>query len=94
MISLVAQAALNLQVPLQYHFAVGRPQHGPSEHQIATCAYLIWEHEGRPHGRDKTHWEQARAQLIACHEHDQWLSNWHSFLVEFPCHGTKELAHS
>ncbi|MCG3149913.1 MAG: hypothetical protein PCFJNLEI_03380 [Verrucomicrobiae bacterium] len=31
--------------------------------QIATYAYLIWEHEGRPHGRDRIHWREAEEQL-------------------------------
>ena len=26
-------------------------------------AYEIWEHEGRPHGRDKAHWFLAEAEL-------------------------------
>jgi hypothetical protein len=39
---------------------------GPSQEDIAICAFLIWEQEGRPEGRDKAHWEQAEAQLAAC----------------------------
>ena len=87
MISQFAQAVLTLHVPLQYHFAIESAKHGPSEPEIATCAYMIWEHEGRPQGREKIHWAQARAQLIACHEHDQWLSTWHPLLVEFSSEG-------
>lgn len=30
---------------------------------VAACAYLIWEKEGRPHGRDAEHWFQAEALL-------------------------------
>ena len=33
--------------------------------QIAVCAYLIWEEEGRPHGRHEIHWLQAESQLKA-----------------------------
>ena len=32
---------------------------------ILRRAYEIWEHEGRPHGRDKTHWFLAEAELSA-----------------------------
>jgi hypothetical protein len=31
--------------------------------QIAVCAYLVWEKEGRPHGRHEIHWLQAEKQL-------------------------------
>jgi DUF2934 family protein len=31
--------------------------------QILRRAYEIWEHEGRPHGRDKDHWFLAEAEL-------------------------------
>ena len=30
---------------------------------IARRAYEIWEAEGRPHGRDREHWEAAAQQL-------------------------------
>ena len=46
----------------------------PSQEEIAICAYLIWQHEGRPQGLDKAHWDQAEVQLIVCHAHDQWIS--------------------
>ncbi len=73
---------LNLQhkVPHQFHFPLESPGSGPFESEISTCAYLIWEHEGRPSGREQMHWEQARAQLIACREHDEWLAVWFSVL--------------
>jgi len=80
MISQFAQALLTLQVPLQYHFAIGSANPGPTQQEIATCAYLIWKHEGCPQGRDKVHWEQARAQLIACQEHERWLVTWDAYL--------------
>lgn len=31
--------------------------------QILRRAYEIWEHEGRPHGRDKVHWLLAEAEV-------------------------------
>ena len=31
--------------------------------QILRRAYELWEHEGRPHGRDKAHWFLAEAEL-------------------------------
>ena len=42
----------------------------PTAEEIATCAYLIYEAEGRLHGRDVAHWLQAEAQLIAARQHD------------------------
>lgn len=32
---------------------------------IAIRAYLIWEHAGRPDGKDLDHWLQAEAELAA-----------------------------
>lgn len=32
---------------------------------IRERAYLIWERESRPHGRDKIHWEMAIRELAA-----------------------------
>jgi hypothetical protein len=31
--------------------------------EISYCAYLIWEQEGRPHGRDVVHWLQAEVHI-------------------------------
>jgi hypothetical protein len=31
--------------------------------RIAAAAYRLWEQEGRPHGRDKEHWERGEAEL-------------------------------
>lgn len=31
--------------------------------RIRARAYAIWEREGRPHGRDEAHWEQARREI-------------------------------
>ena len=43
----------------------------PTAEQIAICAYLIWEKEGRPQGRELAHWIQAEKQLLADHHHDK-----------------------
>ena len=42
----------------------------PSPEQIAGAAYLIWEKEGWPHGRDIVHWLQAEEQLNANRLHE------------------------
>jgi hypothetical protein len=46
----------------------------PTEEDIALCAYLIWETEGRPEGRQESHWRQAQAHLSARYVHDLWLA--------------------
>jgi hypothetical protein len=35
------------------------------EERIRERAYYIWLQEGRPEGRDKEHWELAKAQIVA-----------------------------
>lgn len=35
------------------------------EQRIRQRAYEIWEREGRPHGRDAEHWQQAAAEIDA-----------------------------
>lgn len=37
---------------------------GVTHHEIAMCAYGIWEQEGRPEGRALDHWLQAELQLV------------------------------
>jgi hypothetical protein len=32
---------------------------------IQERSYVIWEREGRPHGRDLEHWRRAEMELIA-----------------------------
>jgi len=32
---------------------------------ISRAAYLIWEREGRPHGRDREHWLRAVEEISA-----------------------------
>jgi hypothetical protein len=36
-----------------------------AQEEIARCAYLVWEREGRPEGRALVHWMQAEDQLLA-----------------------------
>jgi hypothetical protein len=31
--------------------------------KIEVRAYLIWEADGRPHGREKEHWQRAEAEI-------------------------------
>ena len=40
-----------------------QPELNPAD--VAACAYLIWEREGKPHGRDAEHWMQAETLLRA-----------------------------
>src|SRR5262245_37158838 len=35
----------------------------PSAEEVAVAAYYLWEEEGRPHGRDREHWDRALTQL-------------------------------
>jgi hypothetical protein len=35
------------------------------EERIRTRAHQIWEREGRPHGRDAEHWQQAASEIDA-----------------------------
>ena len=35
------------------------------ENRIKERAYHIWEAEGRPHGRDREHWERASREIEA-----------------------------
>ncbi len=30
---------------------------------VASRAYVLWESEGRPHGRDLINWQQAEAEI-------------------------------
>ena len=38
-------------------------QHEPTHDEIALCAFLLWEKEGRQPGRESTYWLEAEAQL-------------------------------
>jgi hypothetical protein len=35
------------------------------EQQIRERAYAVWEEEGCPDGRDREHWLQAEAEIVA-----------------------------
>lgn len=35
------------------------PLNEATDHAARERAYFIWEHEGRPHGRDQDHWLRA-----------------------------------
>jgi hypothetical protein len=35
----------------------------PAHDEIALAAYLAWEKDGRPVGRDQQYWQQAEAEL-------------------------------
>lgn len=35
--------------------------------RIAAKAHELWEAEGRPHGRDQDHWDQAK-EIVALHD--------------------------
>jgi hypothetical protein len=37
----------------------------PNEFEVAHLAYAIWEQEGRPHGRDQQHWQEAERLIVA-----------------------------
>jgi hypothetical protein len=39
--------------------AVSRDHH----EKVKARAHEIWESEGRPHGRDREHWQQAEAEM-------------------------------
>ncbi len=44
-----------------------KPANHPSEEvrrAIETRAYLVWESEGRPHGREREHWLRAEAEIL------------------------------
>lgn len=34
------------------------------EARIRERAYAIWEHEGRPEGREQEHWERAAREIL------------------------------
>ncbi len=55
---------------------VSDPEISPiSNEEIALFAFLIYEREGRPTGREHEHWHQAEAQLCAMRAHEQANGN-------------------
>ena len=45
--------------------AAGSSSAGDRYERIRQRAYELWEHEGRPQGRDREHWEQAEREVDA-----------------------------
>jgi len=45
-----------------------------TDEDIARCAYLIWEKEGKQEGREREYWVQAETQLRACQAHEGWIN--------------------
>ena len=43
--------------------AGGRPM-DELERRIQQRAYELWENEGRPHGREQDHWQQAEREIM------------------------------
>lgn len=41
------------------------PGSGDITKEIALRAYYIWENEGRPHGREHSHWARAEAEILS-----------------------------
>ena len=41
----------------------GRPM-DDLERRIQQRAYELWENEGRPHGREQDHWQQAEREIV------------------------------
>ena len=46
----------------------------PNHDEIALCAFLIWEKEGRQPSREQTYWLQAEAQLRNTRQHQADLA--------------------
>jgi hypothetical protein len=69
---LISNHQLILQMPNE-----SLPYKAPTLEEIATCAYFIWEAEGRPVDREISHWFQAQAHLIATRKMDAGLLKSH-----------------
>ena len=52
-------------------------QTNPSDDEIRTRSYLIWEREGCPEGKAEEHWLQAKAELDA-----EFEAEWHAASLE------------
>lgn len=46
----------------------------PTHDEIALCAFLLWEKEGRQSGRETTYWLQAEAQLRMARQQEAELA--------------------
>jgi hypothetical protein len=63
-----------------------RPRrHDFSHARIAQAAYAIWEREGKPHGCDKEHWQQAIQHLLE--QQEAWPASALEAGQEPPGHG-------
>lgn len=51
-----AQASDNMQE---------NPADADLDHKIRRRAYQIWMEEGQPEGRDREHWNRAKAEVLA-----------------------------
>ncbi len=61
---LALAVATNLRVPVLGARRKGTAMHG-IEQRIRERAYLLWEEEGRPEGRELEYWERARRLIGA-----------------------------
>ena len=43
----------------------------PTHSEVAVRAYYIWEHLGKPQGRDRDIWRQAEQELYALHRQEE-----------------------
>jgi hypothetical protein len=50
--------------PLEVAMATKVKSAGEIRKEIELRAYLIWESEGCPHGRDDEHWARAEAEIL------------------------------
>ena len=60
----VTASSSSNQNPQNQHNHMSHTPSEPTHHEIAVCAYCIWEQEGRPEGRTLDHWLQAQLQLV------------------------------
>jgi hypothetical protein len=50
--------------PSEVAMATRKKSAGEIRKEIELRAYLIWESEGRPNGRDGEHWARAEAEIL------------------------------
>ena len=53
------------------------PKPTPSEEEIRTRSYLLWEREGRQDGKSQEYWQRAKIELEA-----ELEANWHAASME------------
>ena len=54
----------------------------PSEEEIRTRSYHLWEREGRQDGKSEEYWQRAKAELEA-----ELEANWHAASMEASMEG-------